>query len=169
VRLAIRRFSRALPLMAAALVVAASHRVGAQQMSQRGQPRTAFGPAEFGKLRRLEGTWSAGSQGESPMYERFHFVDDSTVEISYYRDAQLSQQTASGRIYLSVGRIYYSFGPNRWGATHVGDDGVFFVPQTNARNTFAWDFTGNDAWTSTMRSGLSGRDRATVWNMTRVK
>jgi hypothetical protein len=153
----------------AMVFVGGPHRVAAQQMSQRGQPKTAFGLNEFGKLRWLEGTWQAASAGEPNMYEKFHFTDDSTVEITYYRDAQLTQPTATGRFYLSVGRVYHSFGPNRWGATHVGTDGVFFVPQVNARNTFAWDFKDNDSWTATSRSGLSGRDRVTVWNITRMK
>jgi hypothetical protein len=153
----------------AALLTLGAERASAQQMSQRGQPKTAFALSDFGKLHWLEGTWVATSLGETTLYEKFHFADDSTVDITYYRDAGMAQPSGTGRLYLSVGRVYHSFGPNRWGATHVGADGVFFVPQVNARNTFAWDFKSDDEWTVTMRSGLSGRDRVTVWDLKRLK
>jgi hypothetical protein len=163
-----RLFTRALQYcLIGAAIVGAPRAVHAQ--SQRGQPKTPFSAADFGKLRWLDGTWEASSPGEPTRYERFHFTNDSTVEISYYRDSTFSQPSATGRLYLSVGRVYHSFGPNRWGATHVDTDGVFFVPQLNAHNTFAWDYKSPDAWTATTRSGLSGRERVTVWNMKRVK
>ncbi len=161
--------SQRLQLIIGALLMLGATRAHAQQMPQRGQPRTAFALSDFGKLRWLEGTWQATAADEATLYEKFHFSDDSTVDITYYRDQPMTQETATGRLYLSVGRVYHSFGPNRWGATHVGADGVFFVPQVNARNTFAWDFKDNNTWTMTARSGLSGRDRVTVWNLTRMK
>jgi hypothetical protein len=153
--------------MIGACILGATRVANAQ--SQRGQPKTPFAVADFGKLRWLEGSWEASTAGEPSRYERFHFENDSTVDISYYRDAGFTQPSSTGKLYLSVGRVYHSFGPNRWGATHVDSDGVFFVPQVNAHNTFAWDYKGPDAWTSTMRTGLSGRERVTVWNMKRIK
>ena len=164
-----RWMSRARLLCVIGLIAVAAPQVSAQQMSQRGQPKTAFSLSDFGKLRWLEGTWQSSAPGEQTIYEKFHFVDDSTVDITYYRDAALTQQTSSAKLYMSVGRVYHQFGPNRWGATHVDSDGLFLVPQTGARNTFAWDFKNNDSWTMTSRSGLSGHDRETVWTLTRVK
>jgi len=79
-----------------------------------------------------------------------------------------SRQSGSGRVYLSVGRVYYTYGPGRWGASHVADDGIFLVPQVNARNTFGWKQVSPDSWTSTMRSGVSGHDRVIVYQMRRI-
>ena len=139
------------------------------QTSQRGQPTTAFATADLAKLRWLEGSWEGTTSGEPAIYERYHFANDSTIEITYYGDPDFARQTGSGRVYLSVGRLYHTFGPGRWGATHIDNDGVFFIPQVNARNTFAWSRESPDTWSATLRSGVSGHDRVTVYQMKRVQ
>ena len=83
-------------------------------------------------------------------------------------DPSLSRQTGSGRVYLSVGRIFHTFGPARWGASHVDESGIFFVPQVSANNTFAWKYESPDAWTVTLRSGFSGQERVTIYSMKRL-
>lgn len=139
------------------------------QSSQRGQPRTAFAVADFAKLRWLEGTWAGSAQGERDHYERWRFTSDTTIEITYFGDSTFAQETGSGRLYLSVGRIYHTMGPQRWGATHVDASGVYLVPQVNANNTFAWSRQSNDEWTVTQRSGFAGHDRVTVYKMRRAR
>jgi len=139
------------------------------QRSQRGQPKTPFAPGDFARFRSIEGTWKATSPGEKTYYERYHFSSDSTIDITYYSDSAFSKETGTGRVYLSVGRVYHTFGPGRWGATSVDSSGAYFVPQVNAQNTFAWSFQSPNVWTSTMRSGFSGRERVTVYTLDRVK
>lgn len=151
--------------MAALPVIA---RAQASSSSQRGQPRTPFGVADFAKLRWLEGSWAAAAPGETPFYARYHFANDSTIEIAYFRDSSFTQQSGAGRVYLTVGRVYHTFGSGRWGATNVDSSGVFFIPQVNAHNTFAWTYESPDAWTLTQRAGLSGHERVTVYRMRRV-
>jgi hypothetical protein len=138
------------------------------QISRRSEPTTAFAVSDLAKLRWLEGSWAGTSAGERPIYERYHFANDSTIDITYYGDSTFSRQSGSGRVYLSVGRVYYTYGPGRWGASHVADDGIFLVPQVNARNTFGWKQVSPDSWTSTMRSGVSGHDRVIVYQMRRI-
>ena len=138
------------------------------QASQRGQPKTPFGAADLGKLRWLEGTWRATAPNEATHYERFKFANDSTIEITYYSDSTLSREAGTGRVYLSVGRVYYTFGPARWGATTVDASGVYFIPQINAQNTFAWNHASADSWTATQKSGYSGRERITVYQLQRI-
>ena len=140
----------------------------AQSRSQFGQPTTPFTNSDFAKLRWLEGVWEAQSPGEMTLYERYHFVNDSTIEISYYRDPRLTQETGTGRVYLTVGRVYHTFGAGRWGATSVDASGAYFIPQVNAHNTFAWSYQTPDSWTMTMRSGLSGREHVTVYQLRRI-
>jgi hypothetical protein len=159
-------------LMAAAALAAVAvptSSATAQRKSQRGQPKTPFGPNDFSKLRSIEGTWKATAPGEKTYYERYHFTSDSTIEITYYSDSAFSKETGTGRVYLSVGRVYHTFGPGRWGATSVDSSGVYFVPQDNAQNAYAWKFESPDSWTATMRSGFSGRERVTVYTLDRVK
>lgn len=148
-------------------VTALSAPAGAQS-SQRGQPTTPFGLSDFGKLRWLEGSWVGAAPGEPGFFERYRFVNDSTVEITYYGDSTFARETGTGRLYLTVGRIYHTFGPSRWGASNIDASGIYFIPQVNARNTFAWTVQSADAWTSTLRTGASGRERVTVYQMRRA-
>lgn len=159
---------RALIVAAIAVAAVLPASTARAQSSQRGQPTTPFASSDLGKLRWLEGTWKATAPGEQTFYERYKFANDSTIEITYFNDSTLARETGSGRVYLSVGRIYHTFGPGRWGATTVDSGGVYFVPQTNAHNTFSWSHKSADAWTSTLRTGYSGRERVTVYEMQRV-
>jgi hypothetical protein len=136
--------------------------------SQRGQPTTPFAAVDLAKLKWLEGSWAATSPDESPFYARYHVANDSTINITYYRDSSFAQPSGSGRIYLTVGRIYHTFGSGQWGATNVDSTGAYFIPQVNAHNTFAWTYQSPDAWTLTQRTGVSGHERVTVYHLKRV-
>jgi len=138
------------------------------QASQHGQPTTHFGVSDLSKLRWMEGTWKATAPNERTYYQRYKFANDSTIEITYYGDSTFTREVGSGRVYLSVGRIYHTFGPGRWGAMTVDTGGVYFVPQVNAHNTFAWSHQSPDAWTATQRTGYSGHERVIVYQMQRV-
>jgi len=164
-----RSFIRVVMLGAAMMAAALPISSAAAQRSQRGQPKTPFGATDFARFRSIEGTWKATAPGEKTYYERYHFVNDSTIEITYYSDSTFSKETGNGRVYLSVGRVYHTFGPGRWGATSVDSTGAYFVPQVNAQNTFAWSFQSPNSWTATMRTGFSGRERVTVYTLDRVK
>jgi hypothetical protein len=161
-----RRSIRSL-ITAAAFAAAALPGVARAQGS-RAQPRTAYGTPDLAKVKWLQGSWVGTADGESAIYQRFKFVDDSTVEINYYRDSAFGEPSGNGRLYVSVGRIYHSFGSNRWVATRVGDDGLYLVPQSTTRANFAWTYVSPDAWTFTMRTGVGGREHVTVYSMKRV-
>lgn len=132
------------------------------------QPRTPYSVGDFAKLKWLEGSWEGTAPGETSLFQRIRFVNDSTAEITYYRDAGFSQESGNGRLYLSVGRVYHTFGSNRWAATHVGADGIYLIPQA-ARNNFDWKFVSPDSWTSTMRSGVGGHEHVTIYTMKRAR
>jgi hypothetical protein len=140
----------------------------AAQNPRSGAPRTAFGTPDLAKVKWLQGSWVGTAPGEAPIYQRFEFVNDSTVEITYFRDSAFGQQSGTGRLYLSVGRIYHTFGANRWVATQVDNKGVYLIPQTNARANFSWAYVSPDAWTFTMRTGVGGRQHVTVYDMKRT-
>ena len=159
------RYSR---LAAAISLLAAAPAFAQVRVSERGQPKTPFSTADFGRLRWLEGSWVGTASGEQTLYERFHISTDSTIDVTYYRDSAFTQTAGTGRVYLAAGRVYHSFGPGRWGATQVDSAGAYFVPQVNAHNTFTWSVVSPDEWTATMRTGLSGHERITVYRMRRV-
>lgn len=163
------RMTRLLRILTlAASCVAAPAVIAQAQTSQRGQPRTPFGTSDFAHLRWLEGSWIGSAPGESPLYERVHFTSDSTAEITFYRDSQFTQSAGTGRLYLTVGRVFHTYGSGRWGAAHLDSTGVFFVPQVNAHDTFEWTYRSPDAWTATHRSGMAGHERVSIYQMRRA-
>jgi hypothetical protein len=152
----------------AGLLALSSMPLGAQ--GSRAVPRTPYSSADLSKLKWLEGTWVGTSTEEAATYQRIHFADDSTIVITYYRDPSFTQETGTGRLYVSVGRIYHTFGSNRWVATRVDTDGIYLVPQTStANNNFAWSYQSPDTWTTTMRTGAGGHERVIVYSMKRQK
>src|SRR3954471_5264086 len=83
------RTALSLAVVGAGMLPSAAH----SQASQRGQPKTPFAIADIGKLRWLEGTWKATAPGEREFFERYHFVNDSTIEITYYADSTFTRET----------------------------------------------------------------------------
>lgn len=169
VSLPMMKLIRALAFSGIAVALAVTPVAARAQSSQRGQPKTPFGTTDFAKLRWLEGSWSGTAAGESPIYSRYHLVNDSTLEITYFRDSTFAQPSGTGRVYLTVGRIFHTFGPGRWGASNVDSVGVYFVPQLNAHSSLAWAYLSHDAWTLTQRTGIGGHERVTVYQMRRVR
>ena len=141
----------------------------AMARAQRGIPHTAFTRSDFSKLTWLEGSWQGSAPGERTYYERYHVVNDSTIEISYFSDSTMSRVVGHGRIYLSAGGIYHTFGSGTWAATRADETGVYFIPRLNAHNTFAWSVESPDSWTATLRSGVGGHDRVTVFQVRRAR
>lgn len=153
-------------MLAASCMMTAATAAQAQS-SMRGQPRTPFGATDFAHLRWLEGSWIGTAPGQSSLYERFRFTSDSTADITFYRDSAFAQSVGTGRVYLTVGRVYHTYGSGRWGAAHLDSASVFFVPQANAHNTFEWTYQSPDAWTATQRSGMAGHEHVIVYHMRR--
>lgn len=165
-RSSVGRLAFALAATVALVVVLPS--TARAQGSDRGQPRTPFGVADLAKLHWLVGAWEGTALGEDTIYCRYQFSTDSTIDITYFRDRALTKGSADARVYLTTGRVYQTLGPGQWGATHVDENGVFFIPQVNAHNTFAWSYKSPDLWTSTMRTSVSGHEAVTVYQMRRI-
>ena len=151
-----------------AALVAVSGQTASAQNNQRGQPKTPIAPADFAKLKWMAGAWKGTAPDETALFERIRFTNDSTIDITYFADSLTGRQTGAAKVNLSVGRVYLTLGPGRWGATRVDEGGAYFVPQVNAHNTYSWVYQSNDAWTATMRTGMGGIDRSTTFKMQRV-
>lgn len=160
--------SRALQVALAVALVVGNGQSASAQNNQRGQPTTPIAPADFAKLKWLEGAWKGTAVGETTIIERIRFADDSTIDISYFADSLTGRQTGTAKLKLSVGRVYLTLGPGRWGATRVDANGAYFVPQVNAHNTYSWLYKTNDAWSSTLRTGMGGKERITTYEMQRI-
>lgn len=160
---------RSLRGLLAAAVMGIAFNASASAQSQRALPRARFSAADLPKLRWLEGRWRGSGPGEAPFYETYHFANDTTLEITYFADSAFARATGTGRVYLSVGRIYHTTGPGQWGATKIDETGAYFIPERNATNTFNWTYESPDAWTSIVRSSATGTERVRVYSMRRIK
>jgi hypothetical protein len=138
-------------------------------LAQPGLPASRFGAGDLKKLHWIEGRWRGASQGQSPIYEQYRFVNDSMLEITYFADSAFTNSSGGGRVYLTVGRVYHATGPSLWGASRIDESGVFFVPQRNANNSVSWMVRGPDMWIATLRSSATGQEQVTIYEMRRVK
>jgi hypothetical protein len=137
--------------------------------AQRGLPRTRFSSSDLKKLAWIEGRWRGEAPGQAPFFEQYRFVNDSTLEITYFADSAFANSSGRGRVYLSVGRVYHVSGPGQWGASHIDDTGVYFIPERNASNSVSWTFKSPDLWIATLRSSATGQEQVTTYQMRRIK
>ena len=160
-------------MTALALVAAAPREARAQVMKDWPyhnvirDPR--FEPADLSRLKWVVGAWRISSPGQADAYEVVRFVNDSTITLTYYADAELQRATGDARIYLSAGRIFEVSGPARWSSTLIDGHGARFRPEENALDEYVWMDQSPDQWTETRRSGAMGIPRMVVSTMTRLK
>lgn len=94
-----------------------SNACGEQRSVQVQVGAAEFSLQAFQELRWLEGTWRAETVGDPPFFERYRFVNDSTIEITYFADSTLVTATGSGSVALRPGRIVHEWEDARWAAT----------------------------------------------------
>ena len=134
--------------------------------SQIGEPRRDYKLADFAKLRWVEGTWQGSGAGYDAFYERYRFVNVSTIEMTSFSDASLKTVSDRATIALRNGRIYDegAGGKSRYEAARVKAGVVEFVPVRGANNSFRFTRMSKDKWTATLRAP-SGKK--TVYEMRR--
>ena len=109
---------------------------------------TVLGAADLRALRWIVGTWRGSGDGQSPFYERYRFVDDSTLLMEGFRDSTLAQVTESSRYELRGGR-FANAGPAdaaQWVAVRLANGAITFAPVRRARNRFTWRPVSADEW-----------------------
>ena len=109
-----------------------------------------FTAAEFARLRWLQGTWRGRLPDGGAFYERYRFVDDSTLAMQAFADSTLTGTTDSARIALRDGTVADEGGAARWVATRLDSTGAAFTPVQGATNAFTWTPQGADRWTATL-------------------
>jgi acetyl esterase/lipase len=130
-----------------------------------------FSRSDFQNLRWLEGAWHGSDGGPSGFYERYHFVDDTTIEIQYFgKDGSFSQMKRKGSVRLLNGAILHRDESSVWAATRIDDKSVHFKPKENASNTFSWEKQSGDLWLARLRiPDTEGKQKEKVYQMKRVK
>ena len=135
-------------------------------------PQTAaqITPADFRKLRWIEGNWRGSGVGQAPFYERYRFVDDSTLVVDAFPDSTLATVSESTRFELRDGMLGNA-GAVRWVASRLDDRAVDFIPVAGAQNNFTWRFESPDRWTALLNWPASDTRpaRDATYNMERIR
>jgi hypothetical protein len=107
--------------------------------------------AEFGQLSWLEGDWRGHGVDQSPFYERYRFVDDSTLLVESFADSTLAQVTRVSRVELRAGQVVDRGESSRYVLTELDSAQAFFAPLEGVSNSFRWRRGASpDTWTATV-------------------
>ena len=124
---------RALRACAAALVLTTVATVARAQSAPSPNPVTdpaafvasakpaVLTPKDLRALRWIEGTWRGAGGGEKPFFERYAFVDDSTLRMESFADSTLGRVSDTTFYELRGGRFANRSARARWVAATLKD------------------------------------------------
>ena len=101
---------------------------------------------EFASLHWLEGTWRGEDESGSTFYERYAFVDDSTIRAESAPDSTFPSVDGASEIRLRAGHVTTGEEAMEWTVTAIGDGVVRFDPTRGARNAFEWRRRSDSEW-----------------------
>jgi hypothetical protein len=129
------------------------------------RPLADVSVAQFRSLAWLEGTWRGEGGGNRPFYERYRFVDDSTLRSWELADS-LGTVRDSGMIALRGGHVT----TGNYGVTRIEVGAVRFDPVRNASNDFTWTRDDGDGWTAVLHwpATASRPERSVTYVMRRI-
>jgi hypothetical protein len=128
-----------------------------------------FTAAQFASLRWLEGTWRGRLPDGGAFYERYRFVDDSTIAMQAFADSTLGGSTDSARIALRDGTVADEGGVARWAAIRLDSGRVAFTPIEGATNAFTWTRDRTDRWIATLTwTDKDGQAHVVTYPMERI-
>jgi hypothetical protein len=134
-------------------------------VAQENNARRDFKRGDFAKLRWLEGTWQGSGGGYDAFFERYHFVNDSTIEMTAFKDGTLTAVGSRSIIALRAGRIINESGSGRHEASKLTGNIVQFIPIRGATGSFMFQRMARDRWTATLQP--RGNAKRTVYEMKR--
>ena len=119
-------------------------------------------------LRWIVGDWRGmGVDGTTqlPFYERYRFVDDSTLLVESFDDSTWRAPSERTRYELRAGRFGNDGTGALWVAVGIDTLGVDFAPVARARNTFRWGRAAGSGrrpaqWQATIAWSAKGGTRA---------
>ncbi len=125
--------------------------------------------AEFRTLAWLEGTWRGSGGGIDPFYERYRFVDDSTLLRLTFTDSTLAAANDSARIALRGGRVIELGDVPKWQAVEFDSTSWRFESLEDATRAFTWRREGPDRWTAVIEWRDSSGPKQRVYSLERLR
>jgi hypothetical protein len=163
----------------AALLVATSV-AGAQQTngtSLTPPPKAVAGTAvavtkaQLTSLRWIEGTWLGTGGGVPAFAEAYKFVNDTTVDISFFSDSTAVKVLGTGKMVLSSGQLFYAGNGTEYIATKISPSSVTFVPKgTNGKNQLEWTMVSPTVWNASLKGGTGEvTPQVVTYKMSKIK
>ena len=122
-------------------------------------PLAGVTTARFAELRWIEGTWRGSGTEQPTFYERYTFVDDSTILAQSSADSTFPDPAEGSTIRLRGGRITTGEDTMEWAASTIDARSVRFDPVRGVNNAFTWTSESDSAWvarlTWTDRDGVA--------------
>ena len=125
---------------------------------------------QFGALRWIEGTWRGSGVEQPTFYERYTFVNDSTIRAESSPDSTFPNPEEAGTIELRGGRVTTGDGEAmQWAVSSIDARSVRFDPVRGARNTFVWTSESDSAWNARLSwTDRDGVPHETLYQMRRM-
>ena len=119
---------------------------------------------QFKALRWIEGAWHSKDGRGVRFFERYRFLNDSTIRSYSYADSTMRSPNDSGVILRRGGRVTSDNG--NYVVTSIVIGRVHFEPAANALNSFTWTRDDADQWTALLeRPAAAGKP---AWSATYV-
>ena len=157
-KLLLNRFTYLVPLVSIALLACSL-----DTQSTDSTRKTNFTKSDFKKIQWLEGAWRGSGEGTDPFFERYHFTNDSTIEIEFFSDAGLQNLTRKETIELVEGEIRYG----KSTASRLDDKSIDFEAKDYS---FSWEKESADVWIARLYSpAREGRKLTRLYRMERIR
>ena len=133
-------------------------------------PRSGFTESDVDKLKWIVGDWKGTGDVEKPFFERYRFVDKTTLAVDGFPDESFTKADDTTLFALKEGAFGNS-GDARWAASEITGYLITFVPVAGVRNTFKWQRVSDNEWKAILDWPAAGDKpaRQRVYKMERVK
>jgi hypothetical protein len=120
---------------------------------------------DFQHLRYLEGTWRGSGGGYDGFYERYRWMDDSTIRKYGYTDSTLAVISDSSEISLRANVVRSRSPRSSYVVVALDSTRALFAPERTGSNSFEWRPAGPGAWRATLMWDSAGTPRQVVYEL----
>ena len=124
---------------------------------------TSYTKKDLKKISWIEGNWK-GMDGQSPFYEVYKFINDSTIEITSYDWNGIDSTNSSTSLVSWKNDRYYLGDSLNYVVNEITDSVISMNPNYKANNSINWKAKNSNAWTAILKS----KNGEKVYNMERI-
>ena len=122
----------------------------------------AYTQQDLKRIGWIEGNWK-GMDNNTPFYEIYKFVNDSTLETTSYNwDGKDSSQSSTTLLQWKENKYYLGDMMN-WEVKEISDSSIYMIPN-KANNDIRWRFVDQNNWDAILNT--NGQDK--IYHMERI-